>query len=37
MLELSTDSLGDIKCLYPECDSGVVKLRTGTLGVIQGM
>ena len=37
MLELSTDSLSDIKCWYPGCHSGVVELRTGTLGVIQGM
>ena len=34
MLELSTDSLGDVKCW---CHSGVVELRSGTLGVIQGM
>ena len=36
MVELSTDSLGDIKCWYPVCHSRVVELRTGNLGIIQG-
>ena len=36
MLELSTDSLGDIKCWYFGCHSGMVELCTCILGVIQG-